>query len=146
VTGFIAQSVIVSISHCLVTDPTDGYSSSSAPTSSLSGEYPTTLLFAPTVLVITSRHRPHRKHHSCVAVQLLLIKNLLPSSGHCFIVCFLVVTLQHVYMPHYVASCLGFGVVGFRTLTIQSPTSQSLHLYSPPYCLCGTDMAVQSGG
>jgi hypothetical protein len=33
------------------------------------------------VLVITFRHRPHRKDRSFVAVQLLPIRNLLPSSG-----------------------------------------------------------------
>jgi hypothetical protein len=93
VTGFVAQSVIVSTSRCLVSDPTDGDSSSSVPTSSLSGEYLTTLLFAPTILVITSWHRPHRKYCCCVAVQLLLIESVLPSSGCCYLATCLYATL-----------------------------------------------------
>jgi hypothetical protein len=52
-------------------------------------------LFVPTVLLTTSQHRPHRKHRSSVAVQLLLsalrrkhhssavICGPLPRNGHC---------------------------------------------------------------
>jgi hypothetical protein len=46
-----------------------------------------------TVVVITSRHGLHRKHLSSVAVQLLLVRNLLPSSGRCL--------QSRVYVPQY---------------------------------------------
>jgi hypothetical protein len=45
-------------------------------------------LLLQTVPVITSWHGPHKKHHSSVAVPLLLIKNLLPSNRHCSTICF----------------------------------------------------------
>jgi hypothetical protein len=51
-----------------------------------------TVLLAPIILLITYRHRPHRKHRFSVAVPLLLIKNIFFSSGHFFVVCFEVVT------------------------------------------------------
>jgi hypothetical protein len=40
-----------------------------------------------TAPVITSQHGPHRKDCPSVAIQLLLIKNLLPSNGHYSVVC-----------------------------------------------------------
>jgi hypothetical protein len=48
-------------------------------------------LKAPTFLVTKFRHGLHRKHRSSVAVQLLLIKNLLSSSGRCLGICFTVI-------------------------------------------------------
>jgi hypothetical protein len=69
---------------------------------------------------MTSRPGPHRKHRSSVAVQFfpwkqvclrgrysvtafvyLVIENLLPSSGYCFVVCFEVANQQRLYTPHY---------------------------------------------
>jgi hypothetical protein len=37
------------------------------------------------IALVTSRHVPHRKHRSSIAVQVMLIKNLLPSSGRCLL-------------------------------------------------------------
>jgi hypothetical protein len=73
----------------------------------------------PIVLLLTSRHGPSRKHRlrhflycwvwilpvgTCLFAKALLsnsclyllIKNPLPSSGHCFVVCFAVATWQRV--------------------------------------------------
>jgi hypothetical protein len=44
------------------------------------------------VSIITSWHRPRKEHRSSTLIQLLLIRNLLPSSGSCFVVCFAVYT------------------------------------------------------
>jgi hypothetical protein len=54
-----------------------------------------------TVQVIISRHGPHRKRRSSVAcsivaVQFSLIKNLLPSNGHCSVVCFAAVAKKRM--------------------------------------------------
>jgi hypothetical protein len=46
-----------------------------------------------TVLLITSRHGPYRKHHSSLAVY-----EPLPSNSRCLVVCLAVVAYQRVYM------------------------------------------------
>jgi hypothetical protein len=53
------------------------------------------------VPLITPRHGPHRKHHS--SVQLLLVMNLLPSSGRCL-------------YSHYLATCLHATISSFVML------------------------------
>jgi hypothetical protein len=55
-------------------------------------------------LLITSRHRPYRKHGSSVVMQALrlcLLAELLPSNGCCRVTYFTVVAEQRVYMPQY---------------------------------------------
>jgi hypothetical protein len=112
------QSVTVSASRCLVAASNGGRSPSSEfpnfplpqlPASNsnnaqrLNCSSPLThwltnqiLHFTPLVLLITSRHGPHRKHRSSVAV-----KGPLSSNGLRLAVCLAVVALQRVYVPQY---------------------------------------------
>jgi hypothetical protein len=114
-TAYAKPSQSAFISHFAETDLNDEDSSASVLTSLLSGEHPTAKLNSILVPLITRQHEPCKKHHlqqllvvvrglvatgthlfvkvllsnSCIY---LLIKNLLPSSGCCFMVCFTVVT------------------------------------------------------
>jgi hypothetical protein len=68
-------------------------------------------------LLITSRHRSHRKHRSSVPIQLLLsgphrkhhssvaVCRPLPSNGRCTVTYLVVAAWWQIYMPQYALTC-----------------------------------------
>jgi hypothetical protein len=86
----------------------------------------------PVDLLTTSRQRPHRKHRSSVAVQLLLIRSHrkhnssvivcrpLPSNSCCTVAYLMIAVYQRVCMPQYKGHCLAMAVMCLQLLSSNS--------------------------